>query len=111
MPRCPDKPINRCTLPVGTMSPRTRWIFLAFAVIGLAFAGAAGYVHYKLLTQPNYVSPCDISTRFNCSEVYLSRYGSFHGVPVALGGIIWFAAVVLLAALSPTRRDTNQGTG
>ena len=52
---------------------------------------------YRLLTEPNYVSPCDISARFNCSELYLSQYGSVRGVPVALGGILWFAAVALLA--------------
>ena len=64
---------------------------LAFALIGLAFAGSASYVHYKLLTQPNYVSPCDINARFNCSEVYLSQYGAIRGVPVAIGGVIFFA--------------------
>lgn len=89
------------------MAPRTRWLVLALAIIGLAFAGGAAYVHYKLLTQPNYISPCDINARFNCSDVYLSRYGAFHGVPVALGGVIWFAAVALLAAMSPTRRATE----
>jgi uncharacterized membrane protein/protein-disulfide isomerase len=82
------------------MAPRTRSLILVFSLVGLAFAGAAAYVHYRLLTEPNYVSPCDINARFNCSEVYLSRYGSIRGVPVALGGIVWFAAVALLALFS-----------
>ena len=82
------------------MAPRTRWLILVFSLVGLAFAGSAAYVHYRLLTEPTYVSPCDINARFNCSEVYLSRFGSVRGVPVALGGIVWFAAVALLAAFS-----------
>ncbi len=79
------------------MSARVRWIILAFALIGLAFAGAAARVHYRLLTEPNYISPCDINAKFNCSEVYLSHYGTVHGVPVAFAGILWFGLVALLA--------------
>jgi uncharacterized membrane protein len=66
------------------MTSRTRWLVLGFALLGLAFAGAATYVHYRLLTEPNYASPCDISAHFNCSSLYLSRFGSVLGVPVAL---------------------------
>jgi vitamin-K-epoxide reductase (warfarin-sensitive) len=90
------------------MTSRTRWLVLTFAIIGLGFSIAASYVHYKLLTQPNYVSPCDINAKFNCSEVYLSRYGSFHSVPVALGGVIWFTAVALFAAMAGAS-DKNNG--
>ena len=28
------------------------------------------------LTDPTYISPCDINATFNCTQVYLSRYGS-----------------------------------
>jgi uncharacterized membrane protein/protein-disulfide isomerase len=94
------------------MAPRTRWLIVAFSLIGLAFAGAAAYVHYRLLTEPAYVSPCDINARFNCSEVYLSRFGSIGGVPVALGGILWFAAVALLAMFStPADKPAEDATG
>jgi len=91
------------------MTSRTRWLVLTFALVGLGFSIAASYVHYKLLTQPNYVSPCDINAKFNCSEVYLSRYGSFHGVPVALGGVIWFGAVALFAAMSGGSSTSEAG--
>src|SRR5262249_10229628 len=57
----------------------------------------SSWVHYKLLTDPTYVSPCDINQRFNCTQVYLSRFGSVGGVPVALGGVIWFGLVALVA--------------
>jgi uncharacterized membrane protein len=70
-------------------------MILGLALLGLMFAGAAAYVHYRLLTEPNYVSPCDINARFNCSEVYLSSYGSVRCVPVALTGLVFFGMVVL----------------
>ncbi|MEZ5317211.1 MAG: vitamin K epoxide reductase family protein [Vicinamibacterales bacterium] len=81
------------------MSPRTRWLILGLALVGLAFAGSSAWVHYRLIVDPTYVSPCDINATFNCSQVYLSPYGSVWGVPVALGGVIWFALVALLAGL------------
>ena len=60
-------------------------------------------MHYRLITDPTYISPCDINAQFNCSEVYLSRFGSIRGVPVALGGVIFFVTVGLIAALSDAR--------
>jgi uncharacterized membrane protein/protein-disulfide isomerase len=85
------------------MTPRSRWLALGFALVGLAFAAAATYVHYRLLTEPNYVSPCDINARFSCSEVYLSRFGAIAGVPVALGGVFFFGLVTLTILLSDSR--------
>lgn len=82
------------------MTPRTRWLILGFALVGLAFAGSSAWVHYRLLTDPTYVSPCDVSATFNCSQVYLSRFGSVQGVSVALGGIFWFSLVALLAGFA-----------
>ena len=82
------------------MTSRARWIVLVLALVGLGFASASAYVHYRLLTDPTYTSPCDINQTFNCSEAYLSRYGSVRGVPVALGGVIWFASVALIAGFA-----------
>ncbi len=65
-------------------------------------------MHYRLLTEPTYISPCDINATFNCSQVYLSRYGSVAGVPVALGGLFWFALVALIAAFT---RPGSHGVG
>ena len=94
------------------MTPRARWIVLTFALAGLAFASASAWVHYRVLTDPTYVSPCDISAHFNCTQVYLSRFGSVGGVPVAIGGMIWFALVALLAGFDkPASRDQSSSTG
>jgi uncharacterized membrane protein/protein-disulfide isomerase len=70
---------------------------LLFGLLGLGASTAAAYVHYKLLSDIGYVSPCDINATWNCSQVYESQYGAFWGVPVAVGGVIWTAAVTLLA--------------
>lgn len=87
------------------MTSRTRSLILALAALGLFFAGWAAWVHYRLLTDPTYVSPCDINATFNCSQVYLSSYGAVGGVPVALGGMIWFTLVLLIAGFAPVSRD------
>src|SRR5262245_26429055 len=79
------------------MSSRSRWIVVALAVAGLAFAAASAWVHYKLLTDPSYQSPCDMGASFNCSHVYMSPYGAVRGVPVALAGMFWFMLVALVA--------------
>ncbi len=79
------------------MSPRTRKLLLAFALAGLVASGASSYVHYKLLTQPDYSSACDINASWSCTQAYLSSYGSFAGVPVAIGGMAFFVLVLLLA--------------
>lgn len=76
-----------------------RWVLLS-AVIGLAAAIASTNVHYRILTQPAYVSPCDINATFSCSDAYRSQYGSLFGVPVALFGLLWFAFVIVLTAVA-----------
>src|SRR5262245_6950275 len=79
------------------MTARRPWLILFAALAGFAFAGAASYVHYKLITEPSYVSPCDISARFSCSDLYLSSYGTWHGVPVALAGVLFFGMAAIVA--------------
>ena len=70
---------------------------LGCAVLGLVTSSAAAYVHYHLLFDPHYASFCDINGTFNCSQVYLSRFGTAFGIPVALLGGIWFALATVLA--------------
>jgi len=70
---------------------------IACAVVGLAASTAAAYVHYHLLFDPHYASFCDVNGTFNCSQVYLSRFGNAFGVPVALFGAIWFGLATVVA--------------
>jgi uncharacterized membrane protein/protein-disulfide isomerase len=81
------------------MSPLTRRLVWALALVGLVASLTSLYVHYQLLVQPGYTSFCDINDTVNCQQAYLSRYGSVRGVPVALYGVIWFVFVLVLAFL------------
>ena len=78
------------------MTRRARIGMAILACAGLAAAATSTYVHLRMLGDPGYASFCDINARVSCTQVYQSRYGSVLGVPVALGGVIWFAAVLLL---------------
>ena len=82
------------------MSSRARALIVAFALLGLGASSYSTYVHYRLLTDPGYASACDVSATVSCSQAYESRYGSFLGVPVALEGVIFFAAVLILAGVA-----------
>jgi len=78
------------------MSSLSRKLLTAFAALGLAASLAATYVHYNLLRNPDYSSFCDISATVSCKAAYLSRYGSVGGVPVAVGGVVFFVWVLLM---------------
>ena len=78
------------------MTERTRRWLIAFAVLGLGASVAATWVHYQLLSSPGYTSFCDVSSTVNCTEAYLSRFGSLGGIPVALLGALWFVLVLVL---------------
>jgi uncharacterized membrane protein/protein-disulfide isomerase len=80
---------------------------LTLAVIGLGVASASAYVHHKVLTDASYISPCDINEKFNCTQVYLSQYGSVKGIPVALGGVAWFGLIALIAWFADTGGDAK----
>jgi len=78
------------------LSARTRAWLLGFALLGLAASGGSAYTHYQLVNDPAHLSFCDVSATISCSQVYMSRFGSVRGVPVALGGLFWFGLVTLL---------------
>jgi len=87
------------------MSPLRQKLLLAFSIIGLAASSMSAYVHYRLLTDPSYTSFCDVNASVNCTQAYLSRYGSLWGVPVALWGVLFFV-VVLLLVIAAARAST-----
>src|SRR6266536_2483398 len=78
------------------MPALSRKLLLAFSALGLAASAAATWLHYHLLVNPGYTSFCDINATVSCKQAYLSRYGSVGGVPVAVGGIVFFTLVLLL---------------
>ena len=75
------------------MSDRLRTAAIALSVLGLAIAGYLTYVHYAG------VSPvCEIA--HGCEKVQTSQWSKVVGVPVALLGLLGYAAI-LVAVLAP----------
>jgi protein-disulfide isomerase len=95
------------------MSSKSRTLLLAFALLGLGASSVSSYVHYRLLTDPSYVSFCDVNSSVSCTQAYLSQYGSFMGVPVAIAGVIFFAIAAVLAGFagSATSRARENAAG
>jgi protein-disulfide isomerase len=86
-----------------------RPLLLALALLGLGASATSSYVHYQLLTDPTYTSFCDVSATVSCTQAYLSPYGSFLGVPVAILGVCFFTLVLLMVALAPRPRVVPAG--
>jgi uncharacterized membrane protein/protein-disulfide isomerase len=80
------------------MTTKQRSLLLAAGALGLGASAASSYVHYQLVTNPAYASFCDVNATVSCTEAYLSPYGSLFGIPVALLGVLFFAAVLALVA-------------
>jgi len=82
------------------MTRRSRTLLLALGALGLGASSISSYVHYKLLTEASYTSFCDVNATVSCTQAYLSRYGSFWGVPVALAGVFFFVLLLLIAGVA-----------
>jgi len=79
------------------MAGKYRIGLVLFSLLGLGASIAALYVHYQLMVDPGYSSFCDISATVSCEQVLESAYGRVFGIPVAAGGAIWSALVLLLS--------------
>jgi uncharacterized membrane protein len=88
------------------MSKRAASFALACALVGLGASAAAAYTHYHLLYDPTYRSFCDVSSTVSCTQVYMSRFSTVRGIPVALFGAVWFVAAGLLAIAGVTARQS-----
>jgi uncharacterized membrane protein/protein-disulfide isomerase len=86
-------------MPGRSMKSYTRPVLIILSLVALGASVAALYVHYRLLSDPTYVSFCDVSATVSCESVLQSQYGTVAGVPVAAGGAIWSALVLMLAAV------------
>src|SRR5437879_4637676 len=88
------------------MTKRAAILCLAFAAVGFGVSAASAYTHYHLLNDPNYRSFCDVNETVSCTQVYMSRYSTVRGVPVAIFGALWFVVAALLSVAGLTARDT-----
>ena len=93
------------------MKTHARTLIIVLAALGLGASVAALYVHYQMLADPTYTSFCDVNETVSCEAVLTSQYGSVAGVPVAAGGAIWSALILLLAifGMRPSRSDQGPG--
>jgi uncharacterized membrane protein/protein-disulfide isomerase len=89
------------------MTKYARPLIVALALLALVASIAALYVHYRIIKDPTYTSFCDINETVSCEAVLESPYATVRGVPVAAGGVIWSALVLLIAATGLRRDDTD----
>jgi len=87
-----------------------RILLMVLAGVALIASVASLYIHHLILVDPSYVPPCDINETWGCHDVYLSSYGTAFGVPVAAGGVIWSALVLLLAGLGVGSADRERSS-
>jgi uncharacterized membrane protein len=72
------------------------------AVCGITVSSVSLQHHYAT----SKTAYCDIGEAFNCDIVNRSEYSSIFGVPVALIGMLGYAALVGLATVYRERRET-----
>jgi len=87
------------------MNPLRRRLMVVIAVLAVA-----GIADSSLSLQRHYAKSktafCDIAETFNCDIVNRSEYSSIGPIPVALIGILGYAALAGLATLYRSRPDT-----
>jgi protein-disulfide isomerase/uncharacterized membrane protein len=57
-------------------------------------------LHLQSLVHPGHASVCDISAKFNCSDVINSMYGELGSIPLGSYGMAYFI-IILVAAMLP----------
>ena len=78
------------------------WILAAFLVVGFV-----GFADTAYLTVKHYSgAPLECSIFKGCEKVTTSRYATMGGVPLALLGLVYYLAIILLTiAYLDTRRE------
>ncbi len=87
------------------MSPLVRRTMLGVAflsVAGVIVSAVSLYHHYG--TDPT--GYCDFGQNFNCDIVNRSVYSTVFGIPVALIGVLGYAALLALATVRRGRAET-----
>ena len=86
-----------------TDSPRRLMSLVAIlAVCGIAVSSVSLQHHYAT----SKTAYCDIGETFNCDIVNRSEYSSIFGIPVALIGMLGYAALAGMATVYRERRET-----
>ena len=90
-----------------TASPaeRTSRIYPAIALLALAGILVSSFSLYHHFTKSK-TSFCDIGQSFDCDLVNRSQYSMFHGIPVALLGILGYLLILSLATVYREKAET-----
>jgi uncharacterized membrane protein len=87
---------------VTSSTQRLMNVVAILAVCGIAVSSVSLQHHYAT----SKTAYCDIGETFNCDIVNRSEYSSILGIPVALIGMLGYAALVGLATVYRERRET-----
>ncbi len=87
---------------VSTWTRRLMNIIAILAVCGIVVSSVSLQHHYA----KSKTAYCDIGEAFNCDLVNRSSYSKILGIPVALIGILGYAALAGLATFYRRREDT-----
>jgi vitamin-K-epoxide reductase (warfarin-sensitive) len=87
------------------MSPRLQRLMslVAILAVGGIVVSSVSLQHHFGTSKTEF---CDIGNTFNCDIVNRSEYSTVFGIPVALIGMLGYAAVLGLAAVYRERRET-----
>jgi uncharacterized membrane protein len=84
------------------LTQRLMSLVAILAVCGIVVSSESLQHHYAV----SKTAYCDIGETFNCDIVNRSEYSSIFGIPVALMGMLGYAALVGLATVYRERRET-----
>jgi len=87
---------------VTDLTQRLMSLVALLAVCGIAVSSVSLQHHYAT----SKTAYCEIGETFNCDIVNRSEYSSLLGIPVALIGMLGYAALVGLATVYRERRET-----
>ena len=77
------------------------YLILLAAIVGLIASLLSLDLHYS-----SFSSFCTISEKINCDVVNRGPYSEILGVPIALLGVLGYAALILFVLFEPSLRDT-----
>jgi len=87
------------------MNPRLQRLFslVAILAVGGIVVSSVSLKHHYATSKTEF---CDIGNTFNCDIVNRSEYSEILGMPVALFGMVGYAAILGLATVYRERRET-----
>lgn len=74
--------------------------FILFSILFLSFLGFLDAAYLAILHFKNAFPPCTITS--GCETVLTSKYATIYGIPIALLGVFYYLAVLILTLLIVT---------